>query len=221
MIGPHADIPCHGSTAGAVGTRPLCAFRPNRPQQPAGMRIEPAPSDPSAAPASPAATAAADPPDEPPGVRCGSHGLRVTPNVGDSVHGVIVISGHVRLADDHRSGRAQPADDLGVRRDRPAVRVAAVGGRLAGDVAVVLDRHRHAEQRPLVAALGAGVGLVGLGQRALGERHAVGVELRVEPRDALEVQLGELARRDLAAADQLGLAGGAGEGEVDGVHLRR
>ena len=57
------------------------------------MRIEPAPSDPSAAPASPAATAAAEPPDEPPGVRCRSHGLRVTPNVGDSVHGVIVSSG--------------------------------------------------------------------------------------------------------------------------------
>ena len=93
MIGPHADIPCHGSTAGAVGTRPFCAFRPNRPQQPAGMRIEPAPSEPSAAPASPAATAAAEPPDEPPGVRCGSHGLRVTPNVGDSVHGVIITSG--------------------------------------------------------------------------------------------------------------------------------
>ena len=57
------------------------------------MRIEPAPSEPSAAPARPAATAAADPPDEPPGVRSRSHGLRVTPNVGDSVHGVIVSSG--------------------------------------------------------------------------------------------------------------------------------
>ena len=98
------------------------------------MRIEPAPSDPSAAPASPAATAVAVPPDEPPGVRCGSHGLRVTPNVGDSVNGVDHQLRHVGLADDHRAGGAQPADDLGVG-GRRGVGVAAVGGGLAGDVA--------------------------------------------------------------------------------------
>ena len=57
------------------------------------MRIEPAPSVPSAALASPAATAVAEPPLEPPDVRCGSHGLRVTPNVGDSVNGVAISSG--------------------------------------------------------------------------------------------------------------------------------
>ena len=97
MIGPQADIPCHGSTSGALGTMPFCALSPNRPQQPAGIRIEPAPSEPRAAPASPPATAAADPPDEPPGVRSRSHGLRVTPKVGDSVHGVIVSSGTLVL----------------------------------------------------------------------------------------------------------------------------
>ena len=57
------------------------------------MRIEPAPSEPSAAEHSPAATAAAEPPLEPPGVRCRSHGLRVMPNVGVSVNGTIIISG--------------------------------------------------------------------------------------------------------------------------------
>ena len=86
-------MPCHGSTAGAVGTRPFCGLSPNRPQQAAGMRIEPAPSDPIAAPQSPAAIALPEPPEEPPGVRCRSHGLRVTPKVGDSVHGVIASSG--------------------------------------------------------------------------------------------------------------------------------
>src|SRR3954468_21022728 len=90
-------MPVQGSTYGCVGTRPFWAFRPNRPQQPAGMRIEPAPSEPSATPASPAATAAADPPDDPPEVRRRSHGLRVTPNVGDSVQGVIVSSGTLVL----------------------------------------------------------------------------------------------------------------------------
>ena len=49
------------------------------------MRIEPAPSVPSAAAASPAATAVPEPPLEPPLVRLGSHGLQVAPNASDSV----------------------------------------------------------------------------------------------------------------------------------------
>ena len=69
-----------------------------------------------------------------------------------------------------------------------AVGVAAVRGDLAGDVDVVLDRDRDAEQRALVAAAAAAVGLVGLGERALGEHDAEGVERRVEARDALEVR---------------------------------
>jgi hypothetical protein len=40
-----------------------------------------------------AATAAAAPPLEPPGVRCGSHGLRVIPPAAVSVKGQIVSSG--------------------------------------------------------------------------------------------------------------------------------
>ena len=54
-------------------------LRPNSPQQDAGMRIEPAPSEPSAAGTMPAATAAAEPPLEPPGVCSGFQGLRVIP----------------------------------------------------------------------------------------------------------------------------------------------
>ena len=57
------------------------------------MRIEPPPSEASAPPTRPAATAEAEPPLEPPGVRLRSHGLRVAPNVGDSVNGVISSSG--------------------------------------------------------------------------------------------------------------------------------
>ena len=218
VSGPQVDMPCHGSTAGAVGTRPLCGLSPNRPQQAAGMRIEPAPSEPIAAPARPAAIAVPEPPDEPPGVRWRSHGLRVTPNVGDSVHGVIVSSGTCVLP-----RITAPAE----RRRRTSSASAAAGppwASLPKAVAspatshVVLDRERDAEQRPRVARLGAPVGLVGLGQRALGEHDAVGVELRVEPRDPLEVQLGQLARRDLAAADHGGLADGSGEGEIDCVH---
>jgi hypothetical protein len=55
------------SGAGQVDTRPRWGFSPTRWVQAAGMRIEPAPSEPTAAGTSPAATAAAEPPEEPPG----------------------------------------------------------------------------------------------------------------------------------------------------------
>lgn len=42
-------------------------------------------SDPSASGTQPEATAAPEPPEEPPGVRAGSHGLRVMPHSGLSV----------------------------------------------------------------------------------------------------------------------------------------
>src|SRR5678816_3325838 len=73
------------AAAGYMGTRPNVGFRPASPQKLAGMRIDPAPSEPIASGPSPAATAAAPPPVEPPGVRVGSHGLRDSPNSGLSV----------------------------------------------------------------------------------------------------------------------------------------
>src|SRR2546421_3354888 len=50
------------------------------PHSDAGWRIDPPVSVPIAHGASPAATAAADPPDDPPGTRSRSHGLRTGPN---------------------------------------------------------------------------------------------------------------------------------------------
>src|SRR5207244_3854786 len=52
---------------------------PTMPHSAAGWRIEPPVSVPSAQGASPAATAAALPPEEPPGTRSRSHGLRTGP----------------------------------------------------------------------------------------------------------------------------------------------
>ncbi len=60
---------------------------PNNPQQEAGVRIEPPPSLAWAAGAMPAATAAAAPPEDPPGVRDRSQGLRQIPRNSDSVKG--------------------------------------------------------------------------------------------------------------------------------------
>jgi hypothetical protein len=62
-----------------VGILPRLAFKLNTPQNDAGTRIEPPPSEPSEIGTVPAATAAADPQLEPPVVRDGSHGLRVMP----------------------------------------------------------------------------------------------------------------------------------------------
>ena len=74
-------------------TRPRLGLSPTSPQHAAGIRIEPPPSLPCATGSIPAATAAAAPPDEPPGVRSRSQGLRVAPLWRGSVVGRIPNSG--------------------------------------------------------------------------------------------------------------------------------
>src|SRR3954468_23582756 len=81
------EAPAQPSPAGAKETRPRDGFIPNRPQHAAGMRIEPPPSLACAAGTMPAATAEDAPPDEPPGVRPRSHGLRAAPSRSLSVTG--------------------------------------------------------------------------------------------------------------------------------------
>src|SRR5437870_7651293 len=73
--------------------RPRAGFRPTSPQHAAGTRIDPPPSLAWAIGAMPAATAAAEPPEEPPGVRPRSHGLRVAPKRRGSVTGSAPNSG--------------------------------------------------------------------------------------------------------------------------------
>ena len=77
--------------------RSRVGFRPTRPQDDAGRRIEPAPSDAVAAAHSPAQTAAPLPPLEPAALRSVSQGLRVTPNDGPSVSPMIASSGRLVL----------------------------------------------------------------------------------------------------------------------------
>ena len=74
------------------------------------------------------------------------------------------------------------------------------------------------KQRPLVTGATASVGLLRVHERALVHDLAERVQLRVEPLDPLEVEDHELARRDLAAADQLRLAGHSCEGKFVAVH---
>ncbi len=88
---PSSDSP----SSGAAEMRPRAGLSPTSPQQAAGIRIEPPPSLPCATGTIPAATAAAEPPEEPPGVRSRSQGLRVGPKMRASVVGRIPYSGSV------------------------------------------------------------------------------------------------------------------------------
>ena len=83
------------SNSGASMNRPRDGFNPNRPQQEAGIRMEPPPSLACATGTTPAATIAADPPLEPPVDREVFHGLRVAPWRVDSVVAVSPNSGMV------------------------------------------------------------------------------------------------------------------------------
>ena len=122
-----------------------------------------------------------------------------------------VIGGHrsfgqVQLAEEHRSRPAEPRHDgrvvVGheVRQDR--------GGAHRPDaarVAQVLDRDRHAVQRPAVVP-GADLAVRSGGGRArlVGHHRRVAPEAPVDGRNAVEQGLGELRRRDLAALDPAG-----------------
>src|SRR5690348_6184424 len=90
---PYVLSPNQPSRAGWEDTRPRVGFIPTRPQQAAGIRSEPPPSEPVAQGTIPEATAPAEPPEDPPGVRSGFHGLRVTPLASVAVHGKIISSG--------------------------------------------------------------------------------------------------------------------------------
>ena len=70
---------------------------PVMPVKLAGWRIDPPVSVPVAAGSSRAATAAAEPPDEPPGTRLVSHGLRTTPNAEFSFPEPIANSSQLSL----------------------------------------------------------------------------------------------------------------------------
>jgi len=117
--------------------RPRCGLRPKSPQQAAGIRIEPAPSDAVDAGTSPAATAAAGPPLEPPGVRCGFQGLRVIPPAAVSVNGQIASSGVRVTPMTMAPARPQAAHELGVMRLRRVAGVGAAHSRRARYVRVV------------------------------------------------------------------------------------
>ncbi len=120
-----------------MGMRPRLGFRPTKPQNAAGMRIEPPMSVPSANGTQPPDTATPEPPDEPPGVRVASQGLRVTPQRGLVVKpawansGVVVLPITMAPAAHNRSTiRAERSGTVSPELQEPSVvRWPAVGVR--------------------------------------------------------------------------------------------
>ena len=128
--------------------------------------------------------------------------------------GQIVSSGTFVIPIGIGARRAQPADDLGVLARRLVDGPAPERVELSGDVELVLDRDRDAQQRRRLAGVQSRLGVLGLRQRLLAEHDPERVQSRVEPLDPLEVELHQLARRDLARAQQLGLPRGPGKRQV-------
>ena len=146
---------------GIWGTRPYGGLKPTTPQNDAGMRIEPPMSEPVARVAMPAARAAPEPPEEPPGLKAGFQGLRVTPHSRDSVIAAQQNSGVAERSVDDPAG-IDDALHAGRRDvgDHVLEDERAGGAGLAGHLDLVLDGDRDALERARAAVL-AGVALFG------------------------------------------------------------
>ena len=134
-----------------------------------------------------------EPPDEPPGVRPRSHGLLVVRRsrcssasrrgwIGTLVLPRMTAPAALRRVTATASSCRHPALE---RRYAP-------GRRQAGDVEGFLDHHRHAEQRPSLAARQRRVGRLGGLAGAVEVAHHDGVELLIERLDARDDVVGEL-----------------------------
>src|SRR6185437_1250363 len=95
-------------SSGPPGLRDCVGFMPNRPHCAAGMRMEPRPSEACAIGTMPLATAAAAPPDDPPVLWFGFHGLWQLPRKRPSVvpgipnSGVLVLAASTMPAERYR-----------------------------------------------------------------------------------------------------------------------
>ena len=76
-------------------------------------------------------------------------------------------------------------------------------GRQTGDVVLLLDGHRQAEQRPLLALRQGFVGRLCRDAGALEIAHHDGVDLPVERFDAADRRIDQLARRELTRRQRI------------------
>jgi hypothetical protein len=114
-------------------------------RDPATSYVEPPPSDAEATGTIPAATAAALPPLEPPGERAGFQGVRVMPQVSDSVKPQIAPSTTFTLQDDRpRQDRHRQGAPGSILRTRVPTRQRAGFQALARRLVAPGPRDRHA-----------------------------------------------------------------------------
>jgi hypothetical protein len=168
----------------------------------------------------PAATAAAVPPDDPPAVRVGSHGLRVMPVSSEFVLALAAELGRRGLAEEHGPRLAQARHHRGI--DVPGLarvyRPAATQGRPAARQDEVLDRGRHAvEQAGRFTTLPALLAVAGGGERGFGVDVTERVQARIQRVDAREHCARGLDGRGAALAEQGEQFSGGQIGEI-GVH---
>src|SRR5579871_3309574 len=122
----------------------------------------------------------------------------------------------VGLAEDDRTRGFEARDAGRVPGGRPALeRLKPPGGRKAGDVMAVLDRHRDADQGARLAAGDAGVGAPRLLQRPVEIAHDNGVDWPVARLDRADRLLAELDRGDLPPSHRRRERAGARRGVVD------
>ena len=181
--------------------RPRVGFSPTRPQQAAGARIEPKPSEACAIGSIRAPTDAAAPPDEPPEIRFGvpgAPGRAVRPGLAGQREPQLA---RVGAAEDDEPGRLQTADQLAGRRDRWRVleEVRPARDDVARPPAVqVFEQERHAPERPVRQPGGDGLA------RTVVPLPDDGVDGAVAGLDALDGGVQQLLGRDLTLAHQLG-----------------
>ena len=150
---------------------------PTRWVQEAGIRTEPAPSEPSAAGTRPAATAAADPPEEPPGRVLRAPRIAGGAEGGPLGEGPLPELAGVGLADDHGPGRAQPPYRLAVLGDRRELprQPNAVGSPATSMSSLTATGTPSSGRAALAGRPDCLVRGVGLGERGLGPDDPEGV----------------------------------------------
>ena len=105
---------------------------------------------------------------------------------------------HVALAEQHRARAVELLDDVGVvGADEVGEHARAAGGEQVARAEDVLVRDRDAGQRPGLALRPARVGAARVGEAARRVDRDEGIQLAVELRDALEMELRQLDRRKL------------------------
>ena len=183
VSGPAVPSAHHRCGCGAVVTRPRCGLSPKSPHIADGMRIDPPPSPPIATGTMPEATAAAVPPLEPPGLRVGSHGLRVSPRGRSRCRGA-------RRTPASRSCRRRP-------RRRPAGGPTSSASAAAGVVLACAAEGGHAPSTSISSLIATGTPCSGpllaarssaaaLGPGPVGQHDREGAQRRVGGGDAVE-----------------------------------